>query len=384
MRKSRTNAEEEQMKRNVAALLAVLFLLCVRPLRAKAEPESGAAAEECGIRGISVLQTAEDGVQVRIVFATGKPAKLVVALYDAADDRVMLACGEEEVDTGQEQCEIFAAWKNEAEAAFQVAAYLIEPKSMTLLCPSAYILRSDAEQAGQSETEADTSEPAEPGTVADFVDAPYETAYLLAYTAAQKNQDGIFLTDPFGSASLLYLAQRSGEELLTFVLEVPQDALVICTPCDFADAPVLLQEAETGEETTGTEASEGAPSAIDALSEEGKDAGGSTGDGVEVAAAPGGAESNAEAAVVSQSIASGSAASGTQALWMAAAGAGILAAAVLAKKVIFSQSEEQTIRLDLQIGRWVLRLSHVAAAQPAQQGQQSRAPAEEQAAAANG
>jgi hypothetical protein len=68
-------------------------------------------------------------------------------------------------------------------------------------------------------------------------------------------------------------------------------------------------------------------------------------------------------------------------------GAGIFAATAVAKKVFFAQGEnqdgKQTIRLDLQIGRWIMQVSNNAAAQPAQQGQQSSDSAAEEEAAAN-
>jgi hypothetical protein len=357
------------MRRNVAALLVAFVLLCGRPLRAKAEGESS-AAEACAITGLSVLQTTEDGVQVEVVFTANEQAELVVALYDEADDRVMLACGAQEVAAGQEKCIIFAAWNNEAYSSFKVAAYLIEPKSETLLCPSAYIVQSAAAKAEPSDRADDTTESAGSaaalGDFADCVKAPYENAYLLAYTLARQDQQGYYLTDPFARESLLYLAQRSGEELLTFSMEIPTQALVICNPCGFADAPILLQEEEEGKAASG----EGEIDKTEA--------------GVDPAGA-GGTGSTTAAVDDSQSmmIASGSAQGGTQALWVAAAGAGIVAAAVVAKK-LFAQKEEQAVQIDLQTGRWAMRLSDNAAAQSAQQGQQSSAPAEEQAAAANG
>jgi hypothetical protein len=383
------------MKRNVAALLVVLFLLCGRPLRAKAESESSAAENECRITGLSVLQTADDGVQVEVVFTAGEQAELVVALYDEADDRVMLACGAQEVDAGQEKCEIFAVWKNRAYSSFKVAAYLIEQNREILLCPSAYILQSGAAEPDapgrEDETEESAGGAATQGSFADCVKTPYENAYLFACTLAQQDQQGCYLTDPFANESLLYIAQRSGEELLTFSMEIKKEALVICNPCGFTDAPILLQEAEESAETTGPEESKDASGGADAAPEEGNpDDGDSAAQGVgpesvDETADEGNTGSGTLAMEVSQSmISSGSASSGTQALWMAAAGAGIFAAAAVAKKVLFARNEERMIRIDLQIGRWVMWLSDHAAVQPAQQGRQSSAPAEEQAAAANG
>jgi hypothetical protein len=359
------------MRRNVAALLVAFVLLCGRPLRAKAEGESS-AAEACAITGLSVLQTTEDGVQAEVVFTAIEQAELVVALYDEADDRVMLACGAQEVAAGQEKCIIFAAWSNEAYSSFKVAAYLIEPKSETLLCPSAYIVQSAAAKAETPDREDEATESAGSaaalGDFADCVKAPYENAYLLAYTLARQDQQGYYLSDPFARESLLYLAQRSGEELLTFSMEIPTQALVICNPCGFADAPILLQEEEEGKAASG----EGEIDKTEA--------------GVDPAGAGGTGSTGSTTAAVDDSqsmIASGSAQGGTQALWVAAAGAGIVAAAVVAKK-LFAQKEEQAVQIDLQTDRWAMRLSDNAAAQSAQQGQQSSAPAEEQAAAANG
>jgi hypothetical protein len=226
---------------------------------------------------------------------------------------------------------------------------------------------------------------------------------MIAYTLAKMSESSGYITDPFAGEDLCYITQLSGEELKTFSMKTPAGASLLAVRCNFTDAPILLQKAEEGEEATGSEdgseenppeenpkESEQTPNAIDADPAEKTEenpAGSDTGDDSGNAESVGSAANSTSTVSVSQSISSGVASSGTQALWMAAASAGIFATAAVAKKVFFAQGKnqdgKQTIRLDLQIGRWIMQVSNNAAAQPAQQGQQSSDSAAEEEAAAN-
>jgi hypothetical protein len=372
------------MKRNVAALLVVLLLLCSCALCAKAEGERTAVEETNCITGIAVTQTTDDGVYVEVGYTTSNYAELVIALYDGTENRVMLASGAQKLRDGQGTCEIFAAWKGEAYSSFKVVAYLLDTNDWKLLCPSAYILQGDVPQTDAAD-EAGADSGAAQDALAAIAYAPYENAYLIAYTLAQLSEESGYITDPFAGENLYYIAQLSGEELKTktFSMQTPMGASLLAVRCDFTDVPVLLQKAEEGDEGSeetppeeNPEESEQTPSAIDVDPAE------------ELEEDPAGSDTGGTASVdVSQSVSGAAASGGTQALWMAAASAGIFATAAVAKKVFFAQGKnqdgEQTIRLDLQLGRWIMQVSNNAATQPAQQGQQSSASAAEEEAAAN-